>query len=191
MKQLAPLIALALLSGCSLLGSKTPPQLLTLTTSAPLAADTQRTASAGNTLTVLVPSAAAAVAGTRVPVYDGGIAVAYVKDAVWVDAPARQLQRLLGETIAARSERVVLDPRQSTVDPGTRVSGSLVRFGIDAATNEAVVTFDAQLVRDAGSVVTRRFEARAPVAAIDALNAATSLNQAANAVAVQVADWVR
>lgn len=191
MRIVLPVLALALLGGCSFLGGSTPPQLLTLSASTPLPANTQRTATAGNTLTVQVPTAAAAVAGTRVPVYDGGTAIAYVKDAVWVDAPARQLQRLLSETIAARSDRVVLDPRQSSVDPGARVSGSLARFGIDAVTNEAVVTFDAQLVRDAGTVLTRRFEARASIAAVDALNAATGLNRAANDVAVQVADWVR
>jgi cholesterol transport system auxiliary component len=36
----------------------------------------------------------------------------------------------------------------------------------------------------------RRFEARVPVSAIDAASAGAALNDAANQVAVEVADWV-
>jgi len=39
-------------------------------------------------------------------------------------------------------------------------------------------------------VVTRRFEARVPVAAIDRANAAPAVNAAANQVAIEVAGWI-
>ena len=64
-------------------------------------------------------------------------------------------------------------------------------FGIDAATRQAVVTFDAALTRAGKTKVEkRRFEARVPVATIDATTSGTALNQAANQVAVEVAQWV-
>ena len=177
------------LSACSL-GGSAPKQLLSLSSTAVVPVDTQRTVAAGNTLTVFVPSAGAALSGTRIPVYDGGTAVAYVKDAVWLDTPARQFQRLLSETIAANSSRVVLDVRQTVVDPGTRLTGSLITFGIDASAGQAVVTFDAQRSVGREQVNIRRFESRVPVSTVDALNSAQALNRAANEVAVAVAAWV-
>ena len=54
-----------------------------------------------------------------------------------------------------------------------------------------MVTFDAALIRTTGEVVEkRRFEARVPIAAIEANAASQGINQAANQVAGQVADWV-
>ena len=92
--------------------------------------------------------------------------------------------RLLGETIAARTGRVVLDPSQYSHDPGTRLTGQLLRFGLDPAAMEVVVTYDAAMARGAsGGVTTNRFEARVPVAAATPEAVAPALNQAANQVA--------
>ncbi|MBL7396034.1 membrane integrity-associated transporter subunit PqiC, partial [Escherichia coli] len=82
-----------------------------------------------------------------VPVHSGENAVAYVKDAQWVEAPPRLFARLVGDTISARAGRPVLSYRQSQIDPGAVLSGELRRFGVDADTNEAVVQFDALLVQ--------------------------------------------
>ena len=86
---------------------------------------------------------------------------------------------------------VVLSSVQAIGDPSSRLSGELRNFGIDAASRTAVVTFDASL-RRAGDdrIEKRRFEARTPVAAIDAPSAGVALNEAANQVAAQVADWI-
>ena len=65
-----------------------------------------------------------------------------------------------------------------------------VAFGLDADASEAVVIYDAILARGADAVESRRFEARVPVAAIDAASAPDALNRAANQVAVDVAAWV-
>lgn len=189
MKPYFVLLALPL-AGCISFGAKPPKQLLELTPTATVAPDTARTSSAGATLTVLYPSAYAPISGNRVPVYDGETAVAFVKDALLVDAPARQFQRLLSETIAAKTNRVVLDVRQTALDPGARLTGALLKFGVDPARMQAVVIYDAVLTRAPERVETRRFAASAPVAAVDPLNVGAALNRASNDIAAQVAEWV-
>jgi cholesterol transport system auxiliary component len=119
-----------------------------------------------------------------------GQQVAYVKDAFWVDTPNDLFRRLLSETIASRTGRVALDPLQTTFNPGNRLTGQLQNFGIDAPRMQAVVTYDAALATGPETVVTRRFEARVPVAAIDRANVAPALNAAANQVATEVAAWI-
>lgn len=178
------------LGGCVSLGGKAPKTLMTLTTSAAVPLDTVRQASADNTILVLTPAANAAVATVRIPVYDG-TALAYVADGAWNELPVRAVQRLLSETVTARSAKIVLDPRQFGVTPTMRLSGQLQRFGIDPVGMQAVITYDAQLSREAGRVETRRFEAKVPVASIEAAPAGTALNRAANDLAAQVADWVK
>lgn len=184
---LAATAALAL-GGCGL-GGKTPDVLLNLTSNTALPAQTSNTSSAENAVTVVRPTVPQALDTTRVPVMTGQ-QVAYVDEAYWVDTPDQLFRRLLSETIAARTGRVVLDPLQFSFNPGNRLTGQLQNFGVDATTGQAVVTYDAALARGAESVSTRRFEARVPVAAIDRANVAPALNAAANQVAVQVADWL-
>jgi len=178
------------IGGCVSLGGKAPKMLMTLTTSASVPVDTVRQATAENTMLILTPTANAAVTTVRIPVYDG-TAISYVADGAWNEPPVRAVQRLLSETVTARTTRIVLDPRQFGASPAMRLSGQLQRFGIDPVGMQAVITFDAQLSRDAGKVETRRFEAKAPVAAIDAAQSGTALNRAANDLAAQVADWVK
>jgi cholesterol transport system auxiliary component len=191
MRNRLPLLALAAalaVSGCSF-GPKVPPVLMRLTSAAsPGAAG--RTAPTGQVITVVVPTVAQELRTPRVPVRTGDTQVAYLKDAQWVEAPGALFGRLLSSTIAARTGRVVLDPRQFTFDPGVRLSGTLETFGLQADTMEAVAVYDAALARGADSVETRRFEARVPVAAVDAASAAPALNEAANRIAAEVAAWV-
>jgi len=177
------------LAGCVSFGAKPPKALLTLNAASTVAAGTTRSVGPGQAVTVLFPSAPVAIARTQIPVYQGGIAVAYVKDAAWVDSPVRLFQRLASETIAARAGRVVLDLRQFTADPGLRVQGNLQMFGIDADRGEAVVTYDA-VIASATGIQTRRFESRVPVAAVDRTSVGPALNQAANTVAAELADWL-
>ena len=189
MKKSVAILALALLSGCVSFGAKPPKSLLTLKSDAMVAVDAVRRAGAGQAITILTPSAPAMLGAPRIPVYQRGIAIAYVKDALWADVPTRLFQQLLSETVGAKTNHIVLDQRQYSADPGIRLNGQLQSFGIDADTNEAVVVYDGFIARG-DALETRRFEARRPVAAIDAANAASALNAAANAVAVQVAGWI-
>ena len=190
--RLKPFLAAAaalVLSAC-FGGAKTPPELLTLTAAQSRPAETPRTAGPGEAITVVEPSVPQALRTTRVPVYVGPNAIQYVKDAQWVENPAPLFARLVGEMIAARTGRVVLDPAQYSHDPGTRLTGQLQMFGLDPTRMQAVVVYDAAITRGATGVTTNRFEARVPVAAITAAAVAPALNQAANQIATDVADWV-
>ncbi|MBQ1498017.1 MAG: membrane integrity-associated transporter subunit PqiC [Sphingomonas sp.] len=197
MKKLALLLLAApfaaALSGCVSFGGK-PPKVpfLTLEAAEQIKPGDVQTPASGTTVTVLFPTVPHELATTRVPVHSGENAVAYVKDAQWVEAPPRLFARLVGDTIAARTGRPVLSYRQSQIDPGAVLSGELRQFGVDADSNEAVVQFDALLVQgdDATKFQKRRFEARAPLAEVTPDLVAKALNQAANQVAIQVADWV-
>jgi cholesterol transport system auxiliary component len=85
---------------------------------------------------------------------------------------------------------VVLDPGQAGLDPGQRVSGVLQRFGHDSAAGQVVVTYDATLTSGTGGEVrTRRFTASAPADG-RAATVGPALNQAANEVARQAAEWI-
>lgn len=187
---LAPLLA-APLAGCISFSPKPPPQLLTLTSAAALPVGETQKSNAAGTITIGVPAVSQELASNRVPVRSSGTAVAYVKDAQWVEPPSRLFARLLADTITAQTGRVVLSYRQSRLDPGAQLTGELRAFGIDEETSEAVVAYDAALQRGTDPVFEkRRFEARAPVAKIDSENVGPALNQAANKVAAEIADWV-
>lgn len=190
MKKLAILLLLPL-GGCISFGAKPPASLLTLDPAQPVAVGNEQTSAGTSTITIAVPVTPQELATARVPVRSGGTAVAYVKDAQWVEAPSRLFARLVADTVIVRTGRVVLSSRQSQMDPGAQLSGELRTFGVDADTSEAVVTFDASLLRGENPVFEkRRFEARVPVTKIEAAPVAAALNQAANQVAAEVADWI-
>ncbi len=188
-----PLAAVALpLAGCISFGAKPPPSLLVLTAAQPVAVGATQSSAAARTIVVQAPAVPAMLATPRVPVQATPTTVAYIKDAAWSEPPARLFARLLGETVTARAGLVVVSSVQSIGDPSSTLGGELRMFGVDAASLNAIVTYDATLVRAGGAAVEkRRFEARVPVAAIDGPGAGMALNQAANQVAGEVADWVR
>ncbi|TKD51978.1 ABC-type transport auxiliary lipoprotein family protein [Sphingomonas baiyangensis] len=191
MRKLVILLAALPLAACIRFGAEPPPSLLTLNAQAQVPVGQTLNSSAASTITIRVPSAPQELSVQRVPVRSADTAIAYVKDAQWVEPPARLFARLLSDTVTAQTGRVVLSGRQSNVDPGALLTGELRSFGLDAATNEAIVTYDAALLRQgASSFEKRRFEARVPVSAIDAANAGVALNAAANRVAGEVAAWV-
>ena len=191
MRSTSVLLAALLLGGCGLLGGKVPPVLMALSPSASVPVQTNRSAATGDTITVVEPSLTQEINTNRVPVRSGGIAIAYVEDAQWVDTPNALFRDLLSETIAARTGRVVLSDQQRTLDPGARLTGQLLAFSVDADRSDVVVTFDAALLRAGGTrVETRRSEARVPVATIDRASVSAALNQAANQVAGDIATWI-
>lgn len=191
MRPLLLLLALPL-AGCISFGAEPPPSLLTLESRAATPVGEVRRVEGAGAVTLLSFTTPQALATARVPVQSTPTTLAYVRDAQWAEPPARLFARLLGDTIGARTGRVVLTTGQTVADPGTRLGGELRNFGLDATTREGVVTFDAQLVRGEGQAVEkRRFEARVALGGeIGAATAAASLNEAANRVAAEVADWV-
>ena len=113
-----------------------------------------------------------------------------MQDLTWVDTPDTLFQDLLTETVTRTTNRVVLDPNQSTLDPGVTISGNLSRFGYDAQEGVVIVRYDAAMNRAGGTAVaTRRFEAREPADGT-AATVAPAINAAANRVAMEVAQWV-
>lgn len=185
-------VAAVSLSGCIGLGGKTPPFLLTLDADAAPPAGGARTAAEAATLTILIPTAPQKLRTTRIPVQQDEASVAYVKDAQWVEAPSRLFQRLVSETVSARTSRVVLDEGQYLTAPGEQLAGQLMEFGVDARTNEAVVVYQAMLVAAGGKTVTqRRFEAREAIGGkVEAKPVGEALTRAANKVASDVTGWL-
>jgi cholesterol transport system auxiliary component len=192
--RLAAPIAVALsLSACAGLlggGGKAPPWLLTLTPQAPAPESMARTAQPGEAVTIELPVVPKEIRTNRVPVHSGPIAIAYVKDLTWVDTPDKLFQNLLTETVMRTTTRVVLDPKQSSLDPGVTITGNLSRFGYDAQEGAVIVRYDAAKTRVGGKAVeTRRFEAH-ETADGSASSVAPAINAAANRVAIDVAQWV-
>lgn len=183
------------LAGCSLGGmlgggGKAPAWLLTLTPEAPAPESILRTAGTGEAVTINVPLIAKELRTTRVPVQVSPTAVQYVENLNWVDTPDRLFQALLAETVRRTTNRVVLDGKQSALDPGLLVTGQLQRFGFDEATQAVIVQFDGAISTAGGTrVETRRFEARAPASG-DAASVGPALNRAANQVALEAAAWI-
>jgi cholesterol transport system auxiliary component len=179
------------LAGCINLAPKPPAALLMLTPgAAPAIGQTVSSATAA-TISIQVPVAPAAISTTRVPVQTSATAFAYVKGAIWSEPPPRLFARLLSDTIAARTGRIVLSGVQALGDPGAKLAGELRSFGVEETSSEAVVVYEATLRRGADRVFEkRRFEAREPVSRIDADSVGPALNRAANRVAADVADWV-
>ncbi|MFL6763611.1 MAG: ABC-type transport auxiliary lipoprotein family protein [Sphingomicrobium sp.] len=189
-------IALAAsLSACSLGGmlgggSKPPVTLVTLTPEAAEPASIARTAVPGQAVTISTPAVERELGTVRVPVQLTPTDVQYVANLQLVDSPAKLFQGLLEETVRRTTSRVVLDPSQTSLDPGLTVSGELQRFGYDASTGQVVVTYDGSLAAAGGNrVETRRFTATAPADGT-AASVGPALNRAANQVALDVAKWI-
>ena len=183
----------AALSGCAGLlggGGKAPATLLDLTSDAAMPAQMNRSAVAGQVVTIAVPVIAKELRTVRVPVQVSPTSVEYVANLQWVDTPDRLFQQLLSETVRRSTNRVVLDGMQGALDPGLLVSGQLQRFGYDAATGNVIIEYDASLsVAGGNRVDTRRFTATVPANGT-AATVGPALNSAANQVAGEVAAWI-
>ena len=185
------LLAALPLAGCISFGATPPDTLLKLEATSQVPVGQTQNSATAKSIVIGVPVTPQSLATQRVPVATSATSVAYVKDAQWTEPPSRLFARVVSDTVSARTGRVVLSPVQAVAEANDDLEGELRTFGLDAATREAVVTFDGALQR-AGQPATekRRFEARVPVAAIDAASAGPALNQAANQVASEVADWI-
>ena len=112
-------------AGCVSFGGKAPPRLLTIASDVKAPAGVASTTPSAKAIFVDAPSVPKALATPRVAVRESSTAFAYVKDAIWVDLPARQFQSLLAETIRVRSNRLVLDPDQYLACSGHILKGYL------------------------------------------------------------------
>jgi cholesterol transport system auxiliary component len=195
LRTLASIALAASVSGCSLGGllgggGKPPAYLVTLTPEAAEPAQMARAASAGQAVTIGAPDVPKELRTIRVPVQLNPTDVQYVTNLTLIDTPDRLFANLVAETVRRTTNRVVLDPRQSTLDPGVTITGELRRFGYDAASSQVIVQFDATMATAGGNgVQTRRFTATAPADGT-AATVGPALNRAANEVALDVARWI-
>lgn len=186
--------ALALTGCLGLGGGKPPPSLLSLTPAKSAPAGAMAAGTGATAIMVMEPDTDKRLAVQRVPVQISASSVAYLKDAMWVERPARLFRGLLAETLRAQAGpgggRLVLEDDQAVPLIGTRLAGRLLDMGYNAQNMTAVVRFDAFRTGPKGEVSTRRFESvvSGVSAKPDAVGAA--LNRAANDVAGQVAEWM-
>ena len=193
-KRLQPLAmatGLALLAGCvSFGGAEPPPFLLSLTPDATVNAGASLSGPKSGSLVVRLPATPQKLNNLRVPVQTSSTAIAYLKEATWVDKPARLFQDLLSETIAAKNNRLILTAPQAGGTAETYLAGELVNFGLDGPSLTVTVTYDAVKIREGQPVEKRRFEASETVFAAEAGPVGEALNAAANKVVSEVAQWV-
>jgi cholesterol transport system auxiliary component len=180
---------LIMIGACVSFGGKAPVSMLVLTSDNVVAAGAARTAAVADALVIQIPQVPRKLDNNRVPVQIDASSIAYLKDAFWADKPARLMQMLLVETVSAKSGNLVLNEVDAGGKATRYLSGSLLEFGIDATTNEAVVVYDMVKIIRGSATEKRRFEARRPVNAIAPAPAGAALNAAANDVASQIADW--
>ncbi len=187
-------IALSLLmvtNACVSLGNtQAPPEFLVLTAQISSNADFANSSNAEDTVVVLIPNVPKRIDTNRIPVQINDSSIAYIQGAYWADKPARLMQELIAETITATSGKLVLDVAQSNGLSKNKISGTLSRFGIDEKQSAAIVRYDAIKLNADGTIARRRFEARRNLSKIEAVQAGEALNEAANEVAIAIADWV-
>ncbi|GMN03292.1 ABC-type transport auxiliary lipoprotein family protein [Erythrobacter sp. MTPC3] len=191
----ASLIAAAALglSGCISLGSEPPESLLTLSPQTSAQAGSGAQASVSNSsqsIAILPLETPAKLDVQRVPVSVSATEIAYLQEAFWVEKPARLFRRLLGETLRARGNTLVLDNDDTPLLAAQSVRGTLMEMGYDADSSSVIVRFDAIRTQADGTVMSRRFEARETGILPEVGSVGPALNNAANTVAGEVADWV-
>lgn len=187
---IAGAVALALLGGCISLGGKAPKMLIGLTAEKVPAAGALPGGRIGDALVVLDPQADRKLDVMRVAVQVDATQIAYLKDASWVERPARLMRHLLAETIRAKGQHLVLEASDDVSGSKQTLAGRLIDMGYDSRSQSVVVRFDAMRSNAQGMIEARRFEAVVPGISAQNGAVAAALNRAANDVAAQVADWV-
>lgn len=180
-----------LVTGCvSLGGNERPERLLTLTPTNMASEGALVRVQRGEAFIVYEPTVPAELDVLRVPVRVNDSNIAYLKDAIWVERPAKLFGRLLAETIRAQGQRVVLSPGITAVGGGPRLHGNLLQFGYDAEQAAVVITYDAMLVKKNGEIEQRRFESTILDIEADVGLVGPILNETANDIALKVALWI-
>ena len=178
------------LSGCISFGGEVPQQMISLTPERAAPVGAAVSGKISDAIVVFDPEASRRLDVLRVPVRIDSSAVAYLKDAMWVEKPARQFRQLLAETIRAKTGRLVLEGGETEAIARHTLSGRLIDMGYDARSGSVTVTYDAVRTAKGGGVEARRFTASMPAVQAEAGSVGRALNEAANDVAVQVADWI-
>jgi cholesterol transport system auxiliary component len=185
-----PLAAATLLAGCISFAPKPPPQLISLTSTSVAPAGDLAPGSTKPAIVVINPDSGPELSVTRVPVQVSGSGIAYIKGAIWIDRPVRQLREVIAETIRAKNNRLVFEGIDAATGGRPVLTSRLILLGYDAPSGSVIARLDAQLATPGSAPRLRRFEAKVPGVAADGKAIGPALNQAANDIAAQVADWV-
>jgi cholesterol transport system auxiliary component len=194
LRNLTYVLVAAALASCSLSsltggGGKPPVVLQTLRPEAADPGAMTRSAAAGQAVTIETPVISNELRTIRVPVQISPTDVQYVTNLQWVDTPDKLFQNLVEETVRRTTNRVVLNPNQTGVEPGVVLRGQLERFGYNAQTGQVEVAYDAIMSATGAEVQTRRFVANVPADGTGP-SVGPALNRAANQIATEVAQWI-
>jgi cholesterol transport system auxiliary component len=193
-KMFAPLLfgmaSVALLSSCVNLSQKAPPSMLILSADQVVANGTLKSGAAADAWVVIMPDVPRKLDTNRVPVQSDQSNIAYLKDALWSDKPARLMQNLLMEVIAAKNGVLVLNQNDAGGNAGHILSGSLLEFGLDSQSRQAVIIYDVVRMRSGKAIDKKRFEARENVGQLAPGPAGDALNRAANRISIEIAAWL-
>lgn len=145
------------------------------------------------TIVVEAPLPAAALRTLRIPVVTGDTSLAWLKDAQWLEPPARQFQGLLLDMLATQPGLAALDARLHSGPAQLRLAGSLDSLGVDVRDPSrpvARVRYTAVLSGARGALVaTAPFEAARPVDPASPESVVRGLSEAAQEAARAAARW--
>jgi len=183
--RLTPVAVLAMLAGaCS--SGPTP-------TTYDLSAPTSRIrGAAGVQVLVNEPAALQSLSTQQIIVKDASGAITFLGGGQWADNLPRLIQTRLINTFENASQlRGVSRPSSGAVADVQLIS-ELRRFEVSTPDNMSVVEIAVKIVNDAnGRIVSGRiFRGQVPVAAVDAANAARSLDEALSVVMLDIVRWV-
>ncbi|MCJ2177258.1 ABC-type transport auxiliary lipoprotein family protein [Novosphingobium album (ex Hu et al. 2023)] len=185
-------VSCLVLSGCISLGEKAPEQLFRLTPEETAPTGATASGKLSDAIVVMDPETDRSLDVLRIPVRVDASQLAYLQNAAWIEKPAREFRSLLAETVRTETGRLVVEGGDFEVTGETFLRGRLLEMGYDVPRGAVVVRFDAIRSGAPGSeVVTKRFEAVVTGVEPKAKYVGPALNQAANDVARQVADWIK
>lgn len=198
MRRALLLSSVLLLAGCGPMvqigsGKGARPQVL-YTISAPAAETpaapaTPTAIDSGRAVSVATPTTPGALQTVRIPVAVSDTEIQYVQGASWSEQPGVMFQRLVAGALVAHGTNVI-DLRSTGRTADRRLTGQLQQFGVDLRHGREVrISYGATLSAGA-TVYQRHFTSTRPIGSVNGSSVVVALNQAANEVAGEVAQWV-
>jgi cholesterol transport system auxiliary component len=181
------MLAVALLGGCALLSTPTPPNTYTLT--APSFAKASRPAR--GLLVVAQPTAIQALDSQSIVARPASGEITYVEESQWSDGLTRLLQARILESFENANRLAAVGRVGDRLSADYQLVTDVRTFEVDARQNAAVVEISVKIVNDkAGRIVAGKvFRATAPIGAINGAEAARGLDAALAKVLVELVDW--
>lgn len=130
--------------------------------------------------------------GDRILVKDAAGSVSYLTGGQWADRLPRLIQARMIQTFENASRIRAISRPGERVAADYQLNTEIRAFQVLSASGEADVQISAKVVNDReGRIVAARvFQARVPLPAIDAPNAAVALDQGLSTVLLDIVRWV-